>query len=489
MTLRNGFLHGLLAILPLLPLAARADGALITSWTPIAPPPVTEPAVSTSAPSSDTPAIELPPEAELYATGETLTDWYGADLPGGHGDLWERIRAGFAMPEVDSSLVQRHEAWYLNRPDYVQRMVDRAGRYLYHIVDEVEKRGMPTEIALLPMIESAYNPVAQSHMRAAGMWQFIPSTGRKYGLKQTWWYDGRRDVLAATQAALDYLQFLHDTFGDWDLALAAYNCGEGKVQRAIEYNRKKRRPTDYAHLRLPKETRNYLPKLQAVKNIIADPQRVGVDLQPIPNRPYFTVVEAPPHIDVALAAKLADMPVEEFRSLNPAHNRPVITPVGNHQLLVPIDKAEVFQANLESNEDPLVSWQSYQLKKGEKLTTVAKKFDISLQRLQEVNGLTGRKRVRPGQMVLVPLEDEDIESNLDETYNHPDFQAPANDYRGRVVYKVKPGDTLSSIARRYRTSVANLKEWNRLRSDDLRVGQRLNIWKDAKPPRRHTARG
>jgi membrane-bound lytic murein transglycosylase D len=487
MTLRNALLCCLLAALAAAPIAGLADGALVTAWTPIAPPPASEPTANAAA--SPSPFIELPPEAELYATGERLTEWAGTDLPGGYADLWERIRGGFAMQEVDSPLVHRHEAWYLNRPDYVERMIDRGGRYLFHIVEEVEKRGMPTEIALLPMIESAYNPIAQSHMRAAGMWQFIPSTGKKYGLKQTWWYDGRRDVLAATQAALDYLQFLHETFGDWELALAAYNCGEGKVQRAIAYNRKKRKPTDYASLKLPKETRNYLPKLQAVKNIIADPELLGVDLEAVPNRPYFTVVEAPPHIDVAMAAKLADVPVEEFRYLNPGHNRPVITPVANRQLLVPVDKAEVFQANLESNEEPLVSWQTYQLRKGEKLTTVARKFDISLQRLKEVNGLNDRRRVRPGQIVLVPLEQEDAQSNLDETYNHPDFQAPANDYRGRVVYRVKSGDTLSSIARRYNTSVAQIKKWNRLRSDLLRVGQRLTIWKEASPPRRRTARG
>ena len=372
------------------------------------------------------PAIELPAEAEVYATGEPLIEWSEAGTAAdAQSDLWERIRGGFAMEEIDSPLVQRHEAWYLNRPDYVQRMIERSRLYLFHIVEEVERRGMPTEIALLPMIESAYNPSANSHMRAAGMWQFIPSTGRKYGLQQTWWYDGRRDVLAATRAALDYLQFLHDSFGDWELALAAYNCGEGNVQRAIDQNRRKRKPTDYLSLKLPKETRNYLPKLQAVKNIIADPSVLRFELEPIPDRPYFAVVEAPPHIDVAMAAKLADMPVEEFLSLNPGHRRPVITPVGNRQLLVPVDKANLFQANLESNDQPLVSWQTYQLKKGEKLDHVAAKFDIGVQRLKEVNGLTGRKRVRPGQMLLVPLEGDGEQSNLDETYKSPDFQAPA----------------------------------------------------------------
>jgi membrane-bound lytic murein transglycosylase D len=479
-------LAGWLAALALgLPGTLLADGALLVPWTSfsVVPSAALQPDPAGSAPTS----IELPAGTEAYATGEPLIDWSEADAADPEGDLWERIRGGFAMQEIDSPLVQRHEAWYLNRPDYVERMIERSRLYLFHIVEEVERRGMPTEIALLPMIESAYNPSANSHMRAAGMWQFIPSTGRKYGLQQTWWYDGRRDVLAATRAALDYLQFLHDNFGSWELALAAYNCGEGNVQRAIDKNRKKGKRTDYLSLKLPKETRNYLPKLQAVKNIIADPSLLRVELAPIPDRPYFAVVEAPPHIDVAMAAKLADMPVEEFLSLNPGHRRPVITPVGNRQLLVPVDKADLFQANLQSNDQPLVSWQTYELKKGEKLDHAAAKFDIGVQRLKEVNGLTGRKRVRTGQMLLVPLEGDGEESNLDETYKSPDFQAPAQEHR--VVHRVKSGDTLSGIARRYGTTVAQLKKWNGLRSNTLRIGQRLTIWREADKPRRAIARG
>jgi membrane-bound lytic murein transglycosylase D len=484
MTLRMTLAGWLAAFALGLPSAVLADGALLVPWSNVSPP---APAATQPDPARPTNSIELPPESAVTSTPLIV----GPEAPAAEAeaqaeiDLWERIRAGFAMEEIDSTLVQRHEAWYLNRPDYVQRMIERSRLYLFHIVEEVERRGMPTEIALLPMIESAYNPSANSHMRAAGMWQFIPSTGRKYGLQQTWWYDGRRDVLAATRAALDYLQFLHDSFGDWELALAAYNCGEGNVQRAIDRNRRKHKPTDYLSLKLPKETRNYLPKLQAVKNIIADPSLLGFELEPVPNRPYFAIVEAPPHIDVAMAAKLADMPVDEFISLNPGHRRPVITPVGNRRLLVPVDKADIFQANLESNDLPLVSWQSYELKKNEKLDHVAAKFGIGMQRLKEVNGITGRKRVRPGQMVLVPLEADDEQSNLDETYKSPDFQAPAEERR--VVHRVKSGDTLSSIARQYGTTVAQLKKWNSLRSNTLRVGQRLTIWREADKPR-HIAR-
>src|SRR5688572_7127692 len=337
--------------------------------------------VTGSAPAGVTATDNTAPP-EVYVTGEPIIEWHGAEeADQAYEDLWSRIRAGFAMREIDTPLVQRHEAWYLNRPEYVERMIDRSQRYLYHIVEEVEKRGMPTEIALLPMIESAFNPAAYSRMRAAGMWQFIPSTGRRYGLQQTWWYDGRRDVLAATDAALDYLQALHDMFGDWELALAAYNWGEGAVQRAIAKNRRAGKKTNYMSLKMPKETRNYLPKLQAVKNIVANPELFKLALATVPNRPYFAVVNAPAHMDLALAAKLADVPLEEFRYLNPGHQRPVIITVANRQLLVPIDKVDVFQSNLESNDQPLVTWQTYQLKKGEKLEHIASKFDISLERL------------------------------------------------------------------------------------------------------------
>ena len=364
------------AALVLLPASGNllADGALLSPGAPIVQPVALDPAEAVATGSVD--ANDPASVGELYANGENTVTWAESDTtePPGYHDLWERIRAGFKMKEINSPLVQRHEAWYLNRPEYVQRMVDRSRRYLYFIVVELEKRGMPTEIALLPMIESAYNPTAYSRMRASGIWQFIPSTGKKYGLQQTWWYDGRRDVLAATRAALDYLQVLHDTFGSWELALAAYNCGEGSISRAIAKNRAKHKPTDYFSLKVPKETRNYLPKLQAVKNIIADPSLFALGLDEIPNLPYFVVVKAPPTIDVVMAAKLADMPVEEFRNLNPGHQRPVITPMANRELLVPVDKAELFHSNLESNAQPLVTWQTYQLKQGEKLDTVANKF-------------------------------------------------------------------------------------------------------------------
>ena len=260
-------------------------------------------------------------------------------------DLWQRIRKGFLLEPLDSPLVHEHEDWYSSRPDYIKRFVDRGSLYLHHIVEEVEKRGMPMEIALLPVIESAFNPHAYSRSKASGLWQFIPSTGKNYGLSQDQWKDNRRDIVAATDAALNYLQRLYDMFGSWELALAAYNCGEGCVGRAIAANQRKGLPTDYLSLKLPPETMNYVPKLIAVKNIVLAPTLYGIDLESIPDQPYFTTVEAPEKIDVKLAARLAGMPEDEFIALNPAHNKPVAV-AHTGTLVVPLDKADAFRENL-----------------------------------------------------------------------------------------------------------------------------------------------
>ena len=398
--------------------------------------------------------------------------------------LWTRVVHGFALPEIDSPLVARHEAWFLNHPDYFQRMIERSRLYLYFIVEEIDKRKMPMEVALLPMIESAYNPIAYSRARAVGIWQFMPSTGKRYGLQQNWWYDGRRDVLAATGAALDYLEKLHAEFDDWQLALAAYNWGENGVSRAIAQNRAKRKPTGYEHLRMPRETRNYLPKLQAVRNIITNPALLSVPLEDIPNRPYFTAVSTPEHIDLQVAAQLAEMSVDDFRSLNPGHTRPVIMSNGSRTLLLPIDKAGIFSANLKGYDQPLVSWQTYTLRKNESPESVAAKFGITAERLREINGLNRHFSVGPGRSLLVPMSDDVNASNLDETWNNPEFQAPADSYGSRTVYRVRNGDSLYSIALKHRVTVAALKEWNHLSGNTLRIGQQLSIYSHPRIARR-----
>ena len=377
-----------------------------------------------------------------------VTEVLEAPPPPMYTDLWERLRAGFSLTERKGRLVARHEAWYLNRPAHLQRIIERSHRYLYFILGELEKRNMPTEIALLPMIESAYNPQAYSAMRAAGLWQFIPGTGRRYGLEQNFWYDGRRDVLAATHAALDYLQFLHSMFGDWELALAAYNWGEGAVQRAVAYNRARHRPSNYASLKMPKETRNYLPKLQAVKNIVMNAKSLGLELEAIPNEPYFAVVKTPGHIDVLKAAKLADMSVEEFRSLNPGCNRPVLIQAAVHEIVLPIDKVEQFHANLENNAEPLVSWQTYTLKRRDTLRKVASKFNITVARLREVNSLHSRRNPRAGQILLVPMENERGTDGAGESYTNLDAQSSPDIYARLTVYGTGHGEKRASISRR-----------------------------------------
>ena len=390
--------------------------------------------------------------------------------------LWKRIRTGFAMTKLESPLVARHEAWYLNHPDYVHRMIERSRLYLYFIVDEVEKRKMPMEVALLPMIESAFNPTAYSRAHASGIWQFIPSTGKNYGLQQTWWYDGRRDVMAATRAALDYLDRLHDQFGDWQLALASYNWGENGVARAVAKNKARRKPTGYQYLQMPRETRNYLPKLQAVKNIISHPEQHGFPLEDIPNQPYFTTVTTAQHIDMQVAARLAEMTEDDFRSLNPAHTRPVITSNGSRTLLVPVGKAGIFAANLKGYEEPLVSWQTYTLKKNETLETVAARFGSTQERLREINGINRHVTIRAGRSLLVPMDEDADASNFGDTWNTPEFQAPDDRFGGRVAYKVRNGDSLYSIARKHRVTVAAIKDWNGLRTNQIRSGQRLTIF-------------
>jgi membrane-bound lytic murein transglycosylase D len=312
------------------------------------------------------------------------------------------MRPGFRLPPVSTPLVQEWEQYYAKRPDYVARMVDRGSRYLYHIIEEVERRKMPAEVALLPMIESAYNPQAYSRAHASGMWQFIPSTGKLYGLRQNYWYDGRRDVLAATSAALDYLENLYGMFNDWNLALAAYNWGEGAVSRAIAKNQAKGLPTDYESLTMPAETRNYIPKLQAVRNIVANPEQFGITLASVPNKPYFATVATSRHIDVKLAAKFAEMPIEEFRFLNPAHNKPVIKAVGSENIVLPIEKIAVFQRNLDAHDKPFATWQAYTVKRSDKPEQIAAKHGMTLAQLMEVNGITGRKKIIPGQTILVP---------------------------------------------------------------------------------------
>lgn len=390
-------------------------------------------------------------------------------------NLWIRIRAGLALEPLDSPLIQAHVDWYSKRPDYVNRMLDRSRLYLFHIVEEVEKRGMPMEIALLPMIESAYNPQAYSRSHAAGIWQFIPSTGKNYGLQQNPWYDGRRDVTAATQAALDYLQKLFIDFGSWELALAAYNCGEGCVSRAIQKNAARGRPTDYLSLSLPPETRHYVPKLMAIKKLVLDPQSFGIDLNDIPNEPYFTQVSLNTGaMDLRSCARLAGMSEQEFLSLNPAFPRKLIKSGEDVSVLVPVTNAELFQTNLEKGEWD--SWQPVTVRKGMTATQIAEQFGTSSERICEHNHLHLRNgRLVKDQVVLVPINN--TSENEVETASWQEAVADAKEAReaSTKYYIVRNGGSVEYLARKLKVRATDLKRWNRLKSSKLKRGQRLII--------------
>lgn len=414
-------------------------------------------------------------------------------------NLWARVRQGFQLRDLSGPLVEANTRWYQQRPQYVSRMLDRARRYLYHVVQEVQKRGMPTEIALLPMVESAFNPQAYSNANAAGLWQFIPSTARLYGLKESPWYDGRRDVIAGTDAALNYLQKLFLDFGSWDLALAAYNCGEGCVARAMQHNAARGLPTNYQSLPLPAETKNYVPKLMAMKQLVEDPQAFGVDLAPIPDSPYFTKVSLDTgNIDVNTAARLAGMSTQDFLALNPAFPRKLIHAHNEVTVLVPVDKASQFQSNLEQGDWD--RWEPYQVRRGESLEAVAKKFDVSAQRLAEHNVLRlYRGHFRLAQTILVPVKADDGGTSLAdsrgawEAVAHT-LGAPAGTALDRSQapvarwHTVQRGEGLIEVAHRYGVTVAQIKAWNHLRSTRLRAGQRLVMYRQGATPRNVSAR-
>lgn len=412
----------------------------------------------------------LAPGAVKINADQPGLDW----LRGPSSDIWDRIRRGFAMQDLEGTLVDDRTQWYAQRPEYMERMVARSSRYLYHIVEELERRNMPTELALLPFVESAFNPQAQSSAKAAGMWQFIPSTGKSYNLKQNMFRDERRDVLASTDAALDYLARLYDMFGDWHLALAAYNWGEGAVSRAIARNQARGLPTDYASLTMPNETRYYVPKLQAVKNIIANPASYGVRLPEIPDHPYFVTVTTSRDIDVKLAAKLANMSLEEFKALNPSFNQPVILGASNPQILLPFDNAERFQYNLNTYRGGLSSWTAVTVDNREGVEALAARLNVDPDTLREINSIPRGMRLKAGSTVMIPRSghhDQDISATLADSAMlaiEPDLP----DAR-RVVVRASRRDTVATVAHRYGVSTGQVQSWNKLSGTKLVAGQSL----------------
>jgi membrane-bound lytic murein transglycosylase D len=397
------------------------------------------------------PTDPLRPEAALDLGDATATQ-----------DLWARLRRGYGLPALDTGLVADHERWYAGRPDYVQRMTERASRYLFHVVDEIERRKMPTELALLPFIESAFNPQAMSTTRASGIWQFMPATGKDFELKQNLFRDDRRDVLASTRAALDYLQRLNRQFGDWHLALAAYNWGEGNVQKAINRNARQGLPTDYLSLNMPAETRNYVPKLHAVRNIVLHPETYGLTLTPIENHPYFVSVPIQRDMDAALAARLAGLPLDEFKALNPSMNKPVILAAGTPQVLLPYDNAGLFVHNLGKQKGPLASWTAWVVPRTMRPADAARQVGMNESTLRDVNHIPPKMLVKSGSTLLVPRSvqrEQDVSEALAD--NAMMALAPDVPPLRRMSFKAGKRDTVAGIARRYRVSPQMVAQWNR----------------------------
>ncbi|MGH8313985.1 MAG: LysM peptidoglycan-binding domain-containing protein [Steroidobacterales bacterium] len=426
---------------------------------PEAPPPVPV-ATSHGYPASAAASAEANREDAEAARLEALVPPAPpATGPEQYADLFDRMRAGFKLDDVEQRDVDVQLAWYISHPQYLDRVWERSERFMYHIVAEIEARDMPLEIALLPIVESAYEPFAFSRSRASGLWQFIPGTGTRFGLKQNWWYDGRRDVLESTRAALDYLQFLHDEFdGDWLLAIAAYNSGELNVHRAIDRNLQAGLPTDFWHLKLPRETTAYVPKLLAMKRVVKAPEDYGLDFEPIANEPYFARIDTGGQIEMAVAADLAGVGLEELTNLNPAFNRWATDPAGPYDLLVPVETAETFQIALaQLTPAQRVRTATYKVHKGDTVASVARRNNTTAAVIRELNNLRSDKlaqglelAVPAGGAVAMPVKVVRAAALVDGRMTRT------------TVHVVRRGETLWGIAQRHRVSVTTLAAWNNI---------------------------
>lgn len=392
-------------------------------------------------------------------------------------DLLDRIRSGFALPDYQSKIIAEYERWNSQHSSYLKDLFSRAEPFLYYIVEELESRGMPLDLALLPAVESAFKPRAYSRSSAAGLWQFIPSTGRHFGLRQDWWYDGRLDLIAATQAALDYLQELNSMFdGDWLLTLAAYNAGQGTIRRAIAKNKKKRRGTGYQDLKLRRETTRYVPKLYALRNIIMAPEKFGVTLPAIPNEPYFTVLELPGQVDLKRFARESGIGIRSLRHINSGHRRWATAPTGPHRLLVPLS------AKIRANEtlerlasEPLLRYKDYTIRQGDTLSAIARHHDVSVSALQQANGLRN-SRIRAGKTLLIPSGPISTNAQFNAVAASGSNDKTHSSEK-KIVHRVIAGETLWSISRRYRVKINQLLNWNQLSANQiLNLNQTLTVF-------------
>ncbi|MCY4362808.1 MAG: LysM peptidoglycan-binding domain-containing protein [Gammaproteobacteria bacterium] len=460
-----------------------ASVAFLLSACSQQPPRETAEALPESPIQSEPERVEyIVPEPELLPEAETEISAAESELPEPavqHADIWKRIGANLNLPRhMDHRSVKGRLAWYARNQEYLDRVADRSRPYLFHVVSEVEKRGMPLELALLPVVESAFLPFAYSRSHASGIWQFIPSTGKIYGLKQNWWYDGRRDIVAATRAALDYLEKLNKEFGgDWLLALAAYNTGEGNVARAIRRNQRAGKDTDFFSLRLPRETRGYVPSLLAVAELVANPEQHGITWKPVADQQYFAQVDTGEQIDLAVAAQLAGLNMDELYTLNPGFNRWATDPAGPHRLLVPLAKEQTFREKLAGlPPEQRMNWQNHVVKKGDTLGRIAARHRTSVSALKNINKLRSNT-IHQGDSLRVPVPKQAL--------RHYTLSVDGRRLRGlkdtgdgkKFVYTIKRGDTLWDIGRKYGVSVKQLAGWNGIPSRKiLRPGQKLDLW-------------
>jgi membrane-bound lytic murein transglycosylase D len=456
--------------------AVTATGPSSSTGASVKTDPSAKTAASDAARSVHRPSAPFIVQGPLSAIGSEDTTRAPVASLAAPAHLWERIRRGFAMPDLDNDLVRDREQWYATRPDYIQRMTERSSRYLFHIVEEIERRNMPMELALLPFIESAFNPQAVSSARAAGMWQFMPATGESFDLKQNVFRDDRRDVLASTRAALDYLQQLHDRFGDWHLALAAYNWGQGNVNRAITRNQREGLPTGYTDLTMPMETRMYVPKLQAVKNIIARPETFNTRLPEIGNHPFFDTVVIERDMDVALIARLAAISEADFRALNPSLKHPIVMAAGTPNILLPWDSATVFLRNLQAHGGPLASWTAWVVPSTMTSAEAARRVGMGESELRSLNRIPSGMKVRAGSSLLVPRSEQfnrDVDGLVADN-GHLSLQPEV--ILRRVTVKAGKGENLARLAERYGVSPVSAAGWNKLAVNArLKPGQRITL--------------
>ena len=398
-------------------------------------------------------------------------------------DLFARLRGGFQLQDSDDPTIDRELNWFANNPEYLERVWGRAEMYMHYIVEELDRRKMPRELALLPVIESAFEPYAYSRARAVGLWQFIPGTGSKFGLKQNWWYDGRRDVVESTRAALDYLQALHEEFnGDWLLAIASYNCGEGNVERAVANNLRAGKETDFWHLKLPTETRAYVPKLLAMRRIVAAPGDYGLEFSKIPDVPYFAVVHTGGQIDLQVAADIAGITKDELYELNPAFHRWATDPTGPYQLLLPTEVADGLEATyLSLTPEQRMRVEKYSVRPRDTVASVARSNSTTPELIRELNGLSPKDTIAVGDSLRVPSTRVELPAKAARAAALFDRRVASNVPGARrsgrtAVHVVRRGDTLSSIARRLGTDTRTLARLNNMKSGDrLRAGQRLVV--------------